>query len=183
MSVNETTTSFIASHEAVHEAAPMPETGNSELDLPLPDPEREIAVRRKRRCMLMFDSLGGQGNAAYRMLQKYLSYSWAQNEVKKRTSGVDHPETSDGAADIAMSQSDRDASNQLFTPAKFPRWLAESPQQENHCDCGVFVCHYVERFLEGVDKYADAFILFVCIMVACHHKSVAVYSTIASLRF
>ena len=32
-----------------------------------------------------------------------------------------------------------------------PSHLLKVPQQPNHCDCGVFLLHYVERFVENCE--------------------------------
>jgi len=35
-----------------------------------------------------------------------------------------------------------------FSPASVKGTIIKVPQQPNSCDCGLFVCHYFEKFFE-----------------------------------
>ena len=76
-----------------------------------------------RPCILMFDSLVANGrNRVITNLRNYLAMEW-------KTKG------SRGA--------------RSFTKNNFPGIFVEAPLQENFCDCGVFILHFVEKFFQS----------------------------------
>jgi hypothetical protein len=46
-------------------------------------------------------------------------------------------------------ESDADAENR-FSPANMPTVRVNAPRQPNHCDCGVYLLQYAEKFLAAV---------------------------------
>ncbi|KAG5513749.1 hypothetical protein PMAC_000787 [Pneumocystis sp. 'macacae'] len=76
----------------------------------------------RKPVIIIFDSLGGQHNITLRNLRDYL-----YEEAK------DKQDLELNRADIAGIH-------------------AKVPQQSNYCDCGVFLLHYVEQFLNDPDK-------------------------------
>ncbi|KAJ3048041.1 hypothetical protein HK097_010934 [Rhizophlyctis rosea] len=85
-----------------------------------------------RRCqIIIFDSLGGIHNQAVTRLKSYLIRE-ARNPEKQNAQITDEE-----AAERIKSK-----------PAR-------PPQQDNWCDCGVFLLHYIEVFLQNPDKYLD----------------------------
>ncbi|KTW32655.1 SUMO protease ULP2 [Pneumocystis jirovecii RU7] len=76
----------------------------------------------RKPVIIIFDSLGGQHNITLRNLRDYL-----YEEAK------DKQDLELNRADIAGIH-------------------AKVPQQSNYCDCGVFLLHYVEQFLNDPDR-------------------------------
>ncbi|XP_031569362.1 sentrin-specific protease 6-like isoform X2 [Actinia tenebrosa] len=80
-------------------------------------------VLKANPCILIFDSLANTGRSRVFMnLRNYLSREWKAKRPDKL---------------------DRDFTQQSFKGA-FPK----VPEQDNHCDCGIFVLQYVESFFE-----------------------------------
>ncbi|XP_048577516.1 sentrin-specific protease 6 isoform X2 [Nematostella vectensis] len=78
-------------------------------------------------CILVFDSLGGSGRSRVTSnLRNYLMHEWnhKKSEEKKRD----------------------------FSKETFKGGFPKVPEQDNHCDCGVFLLQYVESFFEDPIK-------------------------------
>ena len=59
-----------------------------------------------------------------RVLTEYLTHMWTQHPR--------YEQAMDGAT----------------SALKLERKIAVAPRQQNHCDCGVFVCHYIKKWLD-----------------------------------
>ncbi|CAM6110441.1 unnamed protein product [Calypogeia fissa] len=80
-----------------------------------------------QRCILHLDSMspGHKSNNVFRLLRTYLIAEWEHQADKARTSQFEK------------------LTNEDFTVKKIP-----VPQQENESDCGLFLLHYIERFIK-----------------------------------
>jgi len=79
-----------------------------------------VAPIPQRPCILMFDSLVANGrNRVVQNIRNYLAVEW-------KTRG--------------------DRGTRSFTKNNFPGIFVDSPLQDNFCDCGVFLLHFVEKF-------------------------------------
>lgn len=87
-----------------------------------------VAPIPQRPCILMFDSLVANGrNRVVQNIRNYLAVEW-------KTKGDRGPRS--------------------FTKNNFPGIFVDSPIQDNFCDCGVFLLHFVEKFfLTPINDY------------------------------
>lgn len=82
--------------------------------------------------ILIFDSLGRPSHATVcNNLRKFLELEW-------------------NAKHFQSSQEKR-----LFTPKQIPSHAISAPQQDNYCDCGIFVLHYAEMFCRQLPKWNE----------------------------
>lgn len=114
-----------------------------------------------RRCIVIMDSLGDRSRKGVcRILRRYGSspiasvapapvqpyhtqtrpYSYLSNEWKAR-------------------KGDQDALT--FTEANMPQQIVRLPQQNNHCDCGVYIMQYLEQYL--LDPFTNFAPRIVCL--------------------
>ncbi|KAG4306493.1 hypothetical protein PORY_000481 [Pneumocystis oryctolagi] len=100
-------------------------------------------ISTRKPVIIIFDSLGGQHNITLRNLRDYL-YEEAKD---KRDLELDK-------ANIAGIH-------------------AKVPQQSNYCDCGVFLLHYVEQFLNDPDRVLP--------FILNHHNKTPISSDIKDL--
>ncbi|XP_020220858.1 probable ubiquitin-like-specific protease 2A isoform X2 [Cajanus cajan] len=96
--------------------------------------DEEIKESSKVPCILHMDSLKGSHKGLKNLFQSYLCEEW-----KERHSNV---------VDDVSSK---------FLHMRFIS--VELPQQENLYDCGLFLLHYVERFLEGTPINFNPFVI------------------------
>ncbi|XP_002522657.2 probable ubiquitin-like-specific protease 2A isoform X3 [Ricinus communis] len=87
--------------------------------------DEECEIAPKVPCILHMDSIRGSHRGLKNLIQSYLCEEWKER----------HSEILD------------DASSKFSCLRFVP---LELPQQENSFDCGLFLLHYVELFLEGV---------------------------------
>ncbi|EMR10257.1 hypothetical protein PNEG_01523 [Pneumocystis murina B123] len=97
----------------------------------------------RKPVIIIFDSLGGQHNITLKNLRDYLY------EEAKDKRGLEL-----NKADIAGIH-------------------ANVPQQSNYCDCGVFLLHYVEQFLNNPDRVLP--------LILNHHNKTSISSDIKNL--
>ncbi|KTW29757.1 hypothetical protein T552_00964 [Pneumocystis carinii B80] len=97
----------------------------------------------RKPVIIIFDSLGGQHNITLRNLRDYL-YEEAKDKLGLELN----------KADIAGIH-------------------ANVPQQSNHCDCGLFLLHYVEQFLNDPDRVLP--------LILNHHNKTSISSDIKNL--
>ncbi|BBH09216.1 Cysteine proteinases superfamily protein [Prunus dulcis] len=86
-------------------------------------PDEEIESSPKVPCILHMDSIRGSHRGLKNLVQRYLCEEW-----KEKHGGT--------AENVSLK----------FLHLRFV--ALELPQQENSFDCGLFLLHYVERFLE-----------------------------------
>lgn len=101
-----------------HEVA---EPGEPEDPLPDSSTHPDIQARKKKPCILVFDSLAGPNRwRIVSVLREYLDIEW---KIKKST-------------------------KKAFDRSTMQGFVPKIPQQSNYSDCGLFVLQYVESFFE-----------------------------------
>ncbi|KAG5439482.1 hypothetical protein PCANB_002056 [Pneumocystis canis] len=97
----------------------------------------------RKPIIIIFDSLGGQHNITLKNLRDYL-----YEEAKDKR-------------DLELNKADIVGIH------------AKVPQQSNYCDCGVFLLHYVEQFLNDPDKVLP--------FILDHHNKTSISSDMKDL--
>ncbi|KAL8131059.1 hypothetical protein AgCh_007115 [Apium graveolens] len=93
-----------------------------------PDPHKSL----RSPCVLHMDSIRGTHSGLKSLLQSYLCEEWKERQ--------------------------KDSSEDISSRFLNLRFLSlELPQQQNSYDCGLFLLHYVELFLEGVPANFNPF--------------------------
>eukprot|EP00850_Spirogloea_muscicola_P007645 SM000039S14475 [mRNA] locus=s39:356181:361419:- [translate_table: standard] len=101
-------------------------------------PGADGQVSSSRPCLLHLDSMNAGHNATYifRTLRSYLQSEWARQQVPKSRSPSKSP--------------CEQLPSRTFNPKTLPGRRVTVPQQPNAYDCGCFLLHYVELFLQSV---------------------------------
>ncbi|KAF9608671.1 hypothetical protein IFM89_010455 [Coptis chinensis] len=95
--------------------------------------DNEVHESRKVPCILHMDSIKGSHKGLKNLVQSYLWEEWKERQ----------PESSEEVSSNFL--------NLRFVPLEvlvYLRNICTLPQQENSFDCGLFLLHYVELFLE-----------------------------------
>ena len=93
--------------------------------------------RDRHPGLVFLDSLGGRHEVSANVLTDYLTLEY---HVKKR--GL----ATDGADGYVQPKNlEPNFKDKAVVPVAYPH----VPRQDNFCDCGLFVCHYAEKFVEA----------------------------------
>ena len=87
--------------------------------------------------LVFLDSLGGRHEVSANVLTDYLTLEY---HVKKRGLPTDG---TDGC--VQPKSLEPNFKDKAVVPVAYPH----VPRQDNFCDCGLFVCHYAEKFVEA----------------------------------
>eukprot|EP00850_Spirogloea_muscicola_P008090 SM000042S15357 [mRNA] locus=s42:515254:520518:- [translate_table: standard] len=100
-------------------------------------PGADGSVSSSRPCLLHLDSMNAGHNATYifRTLRSYLQSEWARQQLPKSRSPSKSP--------------CEQLPSRTFNPKTLPGRRVTVPQQPNAYDCGCFLLHYVELFLQS----------------------------------
>eukprot|EP00850_Spirogloea_muscicola_P002154 SM000008S22243 [mRNA] locus=s8:607891:613126:+ [translate_table: standard] len=103
-------------------------------------PGADGTVSSSRPCLLHLDSLNAGHNATYifRTLRSYLQSEWARQQDPKSRSPSKSP--------------CEQLPSRTFNPKTLPGRRVTVPQQPNAYDCGCFLLHYVELFLQSAPQ-------------------------------
>jgi hypothetical protein len=116
--------------------------------------DEDIGEAGSQPCIILMDSLssgrGGSRSHVVRNLQAYLADEWmAKHPSQAAALGVDvgvpglqrGGELSDAEARARVYKG--------FRGDNVPGYEASVPQQSNHCDCGVYLLEFIERFAQA----------------------------------
>lgn len=117
------------------------------VDLQTGEDENKRIAPRPRPFFLHLDSLGatgGHSSACTTALKHYLNNEWRFKTVDENAPADSVPRLWAAASGKSDEPSGK-VSRNLFSACKYTRPLV--PRQDNHCDCGLFVCASVEYFV------------------------------------
>ncbi|KAJ9522797.1 hypothetical protein QJQ45_019785, partial [Haematococcus lacustris] len=100
-------------------------------------------------CILHLDSMASgrlhTPNTIFQTLRNYLAAEWASNAADPRPSTA-----------RAWAEAHPDAASPSFNKEQCPCACCKGlPQQDNHCDCGLFLLSYIDFFCHADPAYID----------------------------
>lgn len=104
-----------------HLSGPVTKDSRSPIDATL----RRQPVPIVRPCILMMDSMSPEGTSMFHKRTANVLREYLACEYQARNAG---------------------GPSKLFTDQSHPIQMVDVPQQDNHCDCGLFVLQFVEEF-------------------------------------
>ena len=111
---------------------------NNEIEQELEKQVNGKEEEEEEGYVLFFDSFRTNNSNVYKKLRLYLTNEW-ENKKKK------------------------EEGERVFDKTTLPGHMAKAPLQNNHCDCGLFLLHYAEKFCLNPMKHADITVIIVII--------------------